>query len=339
MRIADLLAARAAAAVGRQQALLAAIPASQEWDVDAHHGQLTFKDGPEWHVQILGTATESNNTWLWAWADERSRLPDAVVKAGRSLERYGLLLDIEEFTEEDFKLGGLKADYVALLSTAVLGDAAGFYRCSFPGGGVYVLVTDERAPRGRPSLAQMQKTAEATLEQLGAQFDHRTLLEGYGWSAQLNVEWHDDDILGLSTEEGTLSISFGDDDQVIGMEIFDEPGPACNLRALVPTVEEAEAYAEAGFIDRVPLMPFELGGDETSENMTFLPPPCAVEKCDFDAAVAEAAQKGLVSSYAATPMYDDDFHLPTVIELVAEGPRPLKKTIDTRPYWPMSPSE
>src|SRR4051812_5614895 len=57
-----------------------------DWGLDLDTGLLTFtstRGGRElarYPVQLIGSSSESSNTWLWAWANVESDLPPALLR-------------------------------------------------------------------------------------------------------------------------------------------------------------------------------------------------------------------------------------------------------------------
>lgn len=94
-----------------------------------------------------------------------------------------------------------------------------------------------------------------------------------------------------------------------------------------PDVERsAAARAElarlqaAGAVEKVLLVPAEMGGADEPANVVWLPPACAREKQNFDRRVQQQWGRGVAVEYAAVPSYDGDGTVPVRLALTARGP-------------------
>lgn len=86
------------------------------WEIDMDELQLVFGDDLHCSFQLLGTFSHSTKTWLWAWANEQSDLPEDVIEQSLELKKYGEENNIDLFktpkfdaTEDDLHLFGLIA--------------------------------------------------------------------------------------------------------------------------------------------------------------------------------------------------------------------------------------
>jgi hypothetical protein len=74
----DLFAQHVATAMARQVAL-ADLIGERNWSVDLSAGHATFGDDLRFAIQLLGTESQGDGTWLWAWANAESNLPPALL--------------------------------------------------------------------------------------------------------------------------------------------------------------------------------------------------------------------------------------------------------------------
>ena len=161
-----------------RQLLLADPIGDLPWAYDLQTGILSFGDRFAWHAEILGTESQESGTWLWAWANEGSDIPEQQQAASLKLKALGEEHGIAEFTEPMVPLD--HADGHAFASVAV-GEGLGkaYYRGPYEGGAAFLLITDER----------LQLQVEEPLQRILTVFpqaisameiaDHREALRGY----------------------------------------------------------------------------------------------------------------------------------------------------------------
>lgn len=109
-----------------------------ELDLDA--GKIRFND-LAFPVQVLGTESDNSLTWLWAWADEQTEIPSSLMQSSLQLRNWGATEGIPEFTTPSLDLSRADGHVIALIS-AEFCKASGYYRDSYEGGAVLLLLFD-----------------------------------------------------------------------------------------------------------------------------------------------------------------------------------------------------
>src|SRR5271165_13970 len=100
------------------------------WDYELEHGTLTFSENGVPKVlaliQVIGTTSVSDGTWMWGWANES--LPSNVTKSVANVREFGHAGNISELTKAELP----DDEYLGWGMTAVaarLLGAKGAYRC------------------------------------------------------------------------------------------------------------------------------------------------------------------------------------------------------------------
>jgi hypothetical protein len=138
MKFEDLFDQHGALAFEKQRHL-AEVVGESSWRFDMSAGMLAF-DQLELSIQILGTVSEYSNTWLWAWANTASRIPDHLLEASRTLQAIGKELQAFELTEPELHVENhSKGHLLAMVATGLL-SAAAYYRGPYDGGAAFFLI-------------------------------------------------------------------------------------------------------------------------------------------------------------------------------------------------------
>lgn len=111
-----------------------------ELDLDA--GKVRFSDS-EFSMQVIGTESDNTLTWLWAWADEQTEIPEVLLDASRQLQDWGRSEDVPEFTAPSVDLNAADGHTVSLIASQVC-NASGFFRDDYEGGAAFLLLFDNR---------------------------------------------------------------------------------------------------------------------------------------------------------------------------------------------------
>jgi len=167
-----------------------------DWAFDMNRGLLTFskqrKRGltslfkknanaevlAECSVQILGTHSNVDKTWLWAWANTASEIPQQLTRGIEQVRQEGLQQDIPQFTRETLPLPqDIFGDMLAIICTGYLGLFT-YMACPYPDGAMFVSIEKfpqvEAQPRNAMTVIQ---TIQAGITALS--FPHRDAVHAY----------------------------------------------------------------------------------------------------------------------------------------------------------------
>ena len=112
------------------------------WNVDMQTGKISFGEKFVFPFQILGTFSHSSETWLWAWANERSGIPGNLMKQALTLQKYGQDNQIDLLKNSEFDAN--KSD-LHLIGSIALGmfNASGYYLANYGQGTMCVTVKSD----------------------------------------------------------------------------------------------------------------------------------------------------------------------------------------------------
>jgi hypothetical protein len=111
------------------------------WNVDIRKSIVDFGNDRIYPIQLLGSESEFEETWLWAWANEQSNLPAESLEACARIREFGQEHGISELTEPSFALTVASGHVLAMLSTGLIGNCC-YYRGPYEGGALFFLVLD-----------------------------------------------------------------------------------------------------------------------------------------------------------------------------------------------------
>jgi hypothetical protein len=154
------------------------------WSFGMATGTLTFvseKQEPlaSCPVQILGSKSEYSNTWLWAWANEASGIPTALLRWAETIKRQARAESRPLFLSgEEILLRRERFDAeLAIICTGALGLFT-YYACSYEGGCMFTAIERcpeaERMPRDILLVSKIIETGICALD-----FDHKRAMLAY----------------------------------------------------------------------------------------------------------------------------------------------------------------
>lgn len=149
-----------------------------DWELDIDAGQVAFSNGRRWSIQILGSESHQSDTWLWAWANTKSGLPDSLLQMAQQVRAFGEQHDIDELIQPDMPLDWGDSHLLGTIA-AGLCEADAYYRCPHSAGAVCVLIRDDTFPRPAASpLAQLPELFFEAINNLDIR-NHRLALTSF----------------------------------------------------------------------------------------------------------------------------------------------------------------
>ncbi|MCC3156217.1 hypothetical protein LJ737_03160 [Hymenobacter sp. 15J16-1T3B] len=175
------------------------------WSFDMAAGTISFGPALVFPVQILGTFSHSSESWLWAWANTQSGIPERLLTQARQLKTYGeeqeidlLKHDAVDAEEDDLHLIGSIA--------SGLFDASGYYLADYGQGIMLITLKSELIDQHRKH--DVARLLHAFPEAISLyELDHRpafisyAALKGYTVTEQA-------DAVTASSAAGSLTATF-----------------------------------------------------------------------------------------------------------------------------------
>lgn len=160
-----------------KQLAFADLLGERSWGVNISEGKATFGEDLSFAIQLIGTESEGDSSWLWAWANEESNLPPALLRVCSELKALGEKKGVPELAERSYSLETANGHMIAMVASGLTPDGC-YYRGPYDGGALYFLVCDA------PSEVTQHVTTEraiTVLTQVISQFDihHREMAESF----------------------------------------------------------------------------------------------------------------------------------------------------------------
>ncbi|HYG75377.1 MAG TPA: hypothetical protein VEK08_10280 [Planctomycetota bacterium] len=181
-----LFEVHAAFSLDKQMALSDMLGDCRSWRFDPHEGTICFGGKNTFNVQILGTESFSDGTFLWSWANTQSAFRPELLKGAGEVRSFGVKHDIQELTQPELPLKRVDGTRLAMIASGLC-KADCFYRGTYDGGAVFLLLN---APLVREfSTSAPQRVARVFTELIsGTPLHHRSAFQYYlhykGYSAQ-----------------------------------------------------------------------------------------------------------------------------------------------------------
>ena len=113
------------------------------WNVDMQAGEISFGDKFVFPFQILGTFSHSSESWLWAWANERSGIPEKLMKQALTLQKYGQDIEIDLLRNSEFDAEKTDLHLIGSIASGMF-NASGYYLANYGQGTMCVTIKSDK---------------------------------------------------------------------------------------------------------------------------------------------------------------------------------------------------
>ncbi|MCE3228136.1 MAG: hypothetical protein K0S32_2687 [Bacteroidetes bacterium] len=147
------------------------------WNVDIKKGEISFGPDNNFPIQILGTFSHSSQTWLWAWANTKSGLPDSLIKHSLELKKYGETNGISLLQNDQFDAGKSDLHLIGMIASGMF-RSSGYYVADYGQGAMVVTIKSDKVDKNRDDS---HHAIILTFPQLISEFEmnHKSALANY----------------------------------------------------------------------------------------------------------------------------------------------------------------
>lgn len=108
------------------------------WTCDMLQGTVTYGD-LEFKMQVLGTYSHNEKSWLWAWANKQSGIPEQYLEASLQMKALGERHEIEDLLTSKIETEQDPGHYFSFVASGINGSSC-YAPLPFKGLTVYVLL-------------------------------------------------------------------------------------------------------------------------------------------------------------------------------------------------------
>lgn len=122
-----------------KQHSLAELIGSSDWSIDLDTKMISYANGIEFPIQIIGTYSFSSETWLWAWANEASNIPEELLLDANILQQYGIENNIEVLFVPELPADTTDVHTIGMIASGLTNSSA-YYAANFGEGIILVTI-------------------------------------------------------------------------------------------------------------------------------------------------------------------------------------------------------
>ncbi|MBD2119948.1 DUF6882 domain-containing protein [Trichocoleus sp. FACHB-262] len=217
---AELLLAHGAAAFD-QQLCLSELLGEHTWWFDMEAGTLEFNETLTFPVQILGSESDSSQTWLWSWANAESHIPEQFLQDALELAAFGDRAAIAELKQPQLSLSDEINGHALSMVASGLCQANAYYCAPYAGGALFVLLkqADYRWPIDDP-IARIAFVFPQFISTFSLS-NHRQAFACYLGFYNLEVSEQENYVLGRFNGDRAITAKFDQNQRLIELTASD----------------------------------------------------------------------------------------------------------------------
>jgi hypothetical protein len=190
-------------------------------------------------IQVIGTQTTENPSWLWAWANTGSPISKKLLKSATQTQKYGEKHKILELTTAEVPLSRLNGHFFAIVASGIC-KADAYFAAPYDRGAAFLLV-DWGKLRNYPvsPLARATFTIPRGISTVPIP-DHRLAIREYLSVLGLVAQEQSDALIVQVTDTPVLRIDFDEHGRMVKFTalVGDLNTPLTpNLRSGLPTLD------------------------------------------------------------------------------------------------------
>ena len=187
-----------------KQLFFANIVGERNWNVDVQKGEIYFGEDLVFPIQIIGTFAHSSETWLWAWANSESGIPEKLLGHAKKLKEYGTVHKIDFLTEDQFEIERDDMHYIGMIALGITGSN-GYYLGNYGAGTLCVTINTEEIGEKFPNDHVSIFTA---FPQLISRFEinHKEAFVNYLNTKKYDVKRNENEVVGVCGENKVEAI-------------------------------------------------------------------------------------------------------------------------------------
>ena len=168
---------------------------SNNWQFDMNQGEISFGDNLIFPVQVIGSLSFNDNSWMWGWANAQSGIPDNLLIQSNELKKFGERLYLEKLTEGHYSVEEGFEHKIGMISCGYF-SCDSYYCANYGQGTLVVTIQSDKIQRINKNKAERILT---TFPKFISSVDvnHKEALKNYLIDCGGKIEMSDLEIKGV----------------------------------------------------------------------------------------------------------------------------------------------
>ncbi|MDO6516589.1 DUF6882 domain-containing protein [Zobellia uliginosa] len=177
-----------------KQMIFGDVIGSKAWELDMGKGKIMF-DSLEFPIQIIGSLSFNDNSWMWAWANTQSGMPENLLIQSNQLKAIGEEKHIEELTDPHFNVEEGFEHKIGMMVCGLFGSKS-YYCANYGQGSLVVTIDDDKIPGiDKNNFEKIMSCFPQLIS--GMELNHKTAFMNYLIDREFQLAISEDKVEGL----------------------------------------------------------------------------------------------------------------------------------------------
>lgn len=141
----DELVSQHAAMSLEKQSVLGEVIGTNSWNFDMTKGMLSFGGSLQFPVQVIGSLSFLDKSWMWGWANAKSGIPEHLLVQSKQLKSLGDEKNIRELMEGHYNVSDGFEHKIGIIACGIFKSKC-YYCANYGKGTLVVTIESDKIP-------------------------------------------------------------------------------------------------------------------------------------------------------------------------------------------------
>ncbi|MDY8134508.1 DUF6882 domain-containing protein [Aquimarina sp. 2201CG5-10] len=160
-----------------KQLLFGDVIGSNSWQFDMNSGTISFGSELSFPVQVIGSLSFNDSSWMWGWANAQSNIPDSLLVQSKKIKELGERKGIDTLSEGHISVEEGFEHQIGMIACALF-NANSYYCANYGQGTLVVTIESDQIPS--INLNSVEKILTHFPQLIGGvEVDHKEAFKNY----------------------------------------------------------------------------------------------------------------------------------------------------------------
>jgi len=185
-----------------KQMIFGDVIGSNAWELDMGKGKIIF-GSLEFPIQIIGSLSFNNNSWMWGWANTQSGMPENLLIQSNELKAIGEKKSIKELTDGHFNVEEGFEHKIGMMACGLF-NSKSYYCANYGQGTLVVTIDDNKIPEIDKNRLEKVMTSFPQLIS-GTELNHKNSFINYLIDREFQLSISENKIEGLKKDKVVIA--------------------------------------------------------------------------------------------------------------------------------------
>ncbi|MEH0157731.1 DUF6882 domain-containing protein [Limibacter armeniacum] len=179
-----------------KQLIFGDVIGDNSWQFDMGSGTISFGDNLTFPVQVIGSLSFNDNSWMWGWANAQSGIPEHLLEQSMQLKSIGEEKKVKELVEGHFSVEENFEHKIGMIACGYFSSKS-YYCANYGQGTLVVTIDSDQIPAIEKS--RLEKVITVFPQLIGnIELNHKEAFVNYLIDRGFQLKVEEDKIEGLN---------------------------------------------------------------------------------------------------------------------------------------------